>query len=63
MAIKKKATKKASPKKAVSSRAKVVAKNVVTRKPGMLYYVDKGGSVMEKGLNRSGGKVGRKICK
>jgi hypothetical protein len=40
----------------------VVAKSVVKRKEGMLYYVTKNGDVVEKKLAR-GGKKGRRVCR
>ena len=35
---------------------KIVAKNVITRKPGMLYYIDKDGNVCEAKMSRGGKK-------
>ena len=35
---------------------KVIAKNVVTRKPGYLYYVDGSGNVCEAKMARGGRK-------
>ena len=41
---------------------KVIAKNVVTRKPGYLYYVDAKGNVCEAKMAR-GGKKKKKAAK
>jgi len=38
--------------------AKIIAKNVVVRKPGFLYYVDKSGNVCEAPMSRKGRKTG-----
>lgn len=39
---------------------KVIAKNVVTRKPGFLYYVDSKGNVCEAKMARGGRKKKKK---
>jgi len=36
--------------------AKIIAKNVVVRKPGFLYYVDAQGNVCEAPMSRKGRK-------
>jgi hypothetical protein len=38
--------------------AKIIAKNVVVRKPGFLYFVDKAGNVCEAEMSRKGRKTG-----
>jgi len=38
----------------------IIAKNVVIRKPGYLYYVDKNGNVCEAKMARTGRKKGAK---
>ncbi|MFH1376017.1 MAG: hypothetical protein ABIH25_00100 [Candidatus Woesearchaeota archaeon] len=40
---------------------KVIAKNVITRKPGFLYYVDGQGNVCEAKMSRGGKK--KKVAK
>lgn len=45
------------------AKKKIVAKKVITRKPGKLYFIDKSGNVVETSMNRKGGKKGRKVCK
>ncbi len=40
----------------------IVAKKVVTRKKGYLYFIDGEGNVKEAKMNRKGGKKGRKVC-
>lgn len=45
------------------AKGKVVAKNVVKRKQGYLYYVDGKGNVAETKMNRKGAKRGHKVCK
>jgi len=42
---------------------KVVVKNVVTRKPGFLYYVDGTGSVCEAKMARGGKKKKKAAAK
>jgi hypothetical protein len=44
---------------------KVIAKNVVTRKPGHLYYVDASGNVCEAVMARGGKKkkASKKVAK
>lgn len=42
---------------------KIVVKKAVTRKKGMLYFVDGSGNVVETKMNRKGGKKGRHVCK
>ena len=44
------------------AKGKVVAKNVVDKKEGKLYFVDAVGSVRETNANRKGGKKGRVVC-
>lgn len=43
--------------------SKIIAKKVITRKAGYLYYLDKQGNVHETKMNRKGGKKGRTVCK
>lgn len=45
------------------SKGKVVAKEVVDRKEGHLYFVDGVGNVRESKMNRKGAKRGHKVCK
>lgn len=45
------------------TKGKVVAKNVVDKKPNKLYFVDGTGSVRETAANRKGAKKGHKTCK
>ncbi len=42
---------------------KIVKKNVVTRKPGHLYYVDGKGNVCEAKMSRGGKKKKKKTAK
>jgi hypothetical protein len=42
---------------------KVIVKNVVTRKPGHLYYVDGNGNVCEAVMARGGKKKKKKVVK
>ena len=42
---------------------KVIAKNVVKRKPGYLYYVDGKGNVCEAKMARGGKKKKKKVAK
>ncbi|MBU1245617.1 MAG: hypothetical protein KKH88_00125 [Nanoarchaeota archaeon] len=42
---------------------KVIAKNVITRKPGYLYYVDGKGNVCEAKMARGGKKKKKKAVK
>jgi hypothetical protein len=42
--------------------ATIVAKKVVKRKAGYMYFVDGQGNVGEAKMNRKGGKKGRKVC-
>ncbi len=42
---------------------KVIVKNVVTRKPGYLYYVDGKGNVCEAKMARGGKKKKKKAAK
>jgi len=42
---------------------KVIAKNVITRKPGYLYYVDGKGNVCEAKMARGGKKKKKKVVK
>lgn len=61
MAVKKKvAHKKTTTKK---TKGKIVAKNVVERKSGYLYYIDGKGNAVETKMNRKGAKKGHKSCK
>ncbi|MEK6757669.1 MAG: hypothetical protein AABX88_00935 [Nanoarchaeota archaeon] len=41
----------------------VIAKNVVKRKPGYLYYVDGKGNVCEAKMSRGGKKKKKKVAK
>lgn len=41
--------------------AQIVEKNVVDRRKGYMYYIDKKGNVVETKMSR-GGKKGRKVC-
>jgi len=45
----------------VNHLGKVIAKNVITRKPGFLYYVDGQGNVCEAKMSRGGKK--KKVAK
>ncbi len=42
---------------------KVIKKNVITRKPGYLYYVDGQGNVCEAKMSRGGKKKKKKTAK
>ncbi len=42
---------------------KIVVKNVITRKPGHLYYVDGQGNVCEAKMARGGKKRKKKVVK
>ena len=42
---------------------KVIAKKVITRKPGYLYYVDGKGNVCEAKMARGGKKKKKKVVK
>jgi hypothetical protein len=42
---------------------KIIKKNVVTRKPGHLYYVDGSGNVCEAKMSRGGKKKKKKVVK
>lgn len=42
---------------------KIIVKNVVTRKPGHLYYVDGAGNVCEAKMARGGKKKKKKVVK
>lgn len=42
---------------------KIIAKNVVTRKPGFLYYVDGSGNVCEAKMARGGKKKKKSVKK
>jgi hypothetical protein len=42
---------------------KVVLKKAIKRKAGHMYFVSKGGDVVETKMNRKGGKKGRKVCR
>ena len=42
---------------------KVIAKNIVSRKPGYLYYVDGKGNVCEAKMARGGKKKKKKVVK
>ena len=48
---------------ATKSKGKIVAKEVVERKEGHLYFVDGNGNVRESKMNRRGAKKGHKTCK
>lgn len=50
-------------KKVTKSKGKIVAKGVVDRESGYLYFVDSQGNVRESKMNRKGGKRGRHVCK
>ncbi len=54
--------KKTKKKTATRSKGTIVAKGVVDRYEGYLYFVDGAGNVRESKMNRKGGKRGRKVC-
>jgi hypothetical protein len=41
---------------------KILAKKLVSRKKGKLYFIDGSGNVVETDMNRKGGKKGRTVC-
>ena len=41
----------------------VIAKNVVDRRKGYMYFVNGAGDVVESKMNRSGGKSGRTVVR
>lgn len=43
--------------------ANVILPKAIVRKPGMMYYIDGQGNVVETSMNRKGGKKGRHVCK
>ena len=43
--------------------SKIIAKNIVVRKPGFLYYVDGQGNVCEEKMSRGGKKKKAKVKK
>ena len=42
---------------------KIIVKNVITRKPGHLYYIDGAGNVCEAKMARGGKKKKKKVAK
>lgn len=50
-------------KSKTKSKGKIVAKNVITREKGNLYFIDKDGNVRSSKMNRDGAKKGHRTCK